>query len=165
MVFDYLEDTMIDVLPGVALPALVADFIFSRVEWIRGGERGEFKAVAPACWDLHELFTLAFLVARKETCAAGIMVSNLLRPPPTLLPSASLMSGNDNYKKGNPFRRRRKPKQGGSVGLEDALIKVIFVILMFIISSYLFMFCVVKRLYHEVCMTSNVATRKYKLPF
>ena len=40
MVFDYLEDTMIDVLPGVALPALVADFIFSRVEWIRGGERG-----------------------------------------------------------------------------------------------------------------------------
>ena len=127
MVFDYLEDTMIDVLPGVALPALVADFIFSRVEWIRGGERGEFKAVAPACWDLHELFTLAFLVARKETCAAGIMVSNLLRPPPTLLPSASLMSGNDNYKKANPFRRRRKPKQGGSVGLEDALIKVILV--------------------------------------
>ena len=112
MVFESLEHIMIDVLPGVPLPAPVADFIFSRVEWIRQGERGVFESEAPASWDLHDLCTLAFLVATKDTSAAGVMVSNLLRPPSRLLPSATLVNGNNNYKKSNPFRRRRKPKRG-----------------------------------------------------
>ena len=45
MVFESLEHIMIDVLPGVPLPAPVADFIFSRVEWIRQGERGVFERI------------------------------------------------------------------------------------------------------------------------
>ena len=93
-------------IPGVPLPAPVADFIFSRVEWIRQGERGVFECEAPASWDLHDLCTLAFLVATKDTSAAGVMVSNLLRPPSRLLPSATLVNGNNNYKKSNPFRRQ-----------------------------------------------------------
>ena len=118
---------MIEVLPRVELPALVADFIFSRVEWIRQGERGVFEREAPASWDLHDLYTLAFLVATNDTSAAGVMVSNLLRPPSRMLPSATLVNGNNNYKKSNPFRRRRKSKRGGcGDGVVDSL-KVIII--------------------------------------
>ena len=129
MVFESLEHIMIDVLPGVPLPAPVADFIFSRVEWIRQGERGVFESEAPASWDLHDLCTLAFLVATKDTSAAGVMVSNLLRPPSRLLPSATLVNGNNNYKKSNPFRRRRKLKRGGcgfGHQVDDSLKVIIF---------------------------------------
>ena len=105
-----LEGIQIDVLPGVALPAPAADFIFSRVAWIRAGEKEPSDTEAPAPFEFHDLATLAHLVATEETFAAGVMVSSLLRSPSTLLPSATLPNPNDNYIKSNPFRRRRKPK-------------------------------------------------------
>ena len=78
MVFESLEHIMIDVLPGVPLPAPVADFIFSRVEWIRQGERGVFESEAPASWDLHDLYTLAFLVATKDASGWWLTQGNYL---------------------------------------------------------------------------------------
>ena len=107
-----LEGIQIDVLPGVALPAPAADFIFSRVAWIRAGEKKPFKSGAPAPFEFHDLTTLAHFVATEEIFAASVMVSSLLRPPSALLPSATLPNPNDNFLKSNPFRRRRKPKRG-----------------------------------------------------
>ena len=108
MVFEDFERIKIDVLPGVALPAPAADFIFSRVAWIRAGEKEPFDNEAPAPFEFHDLATLAYLIATEETFAAGVMVSSLLRPPSALLPSATLPYPNDNFMKSNPFRRRKR---------------------------------------------------------
>ena len=115
-----LVDIPIEILPGVALPAPAADFVFTRLSWIRAGKKEPFDTASPASFEFHDLATLAFLIANNETSAAADMVSNLLQTPSTLLPSATLACGNDNYTKSNPFRRQRRPKLGRcGNGLDD----------------------------------------------
>ena len=115
-----LVNIPIEILPGVALPSPAADFVFSRLAWIKSGQKEPFDVTLPSSFEFHDLATLAFLIANNETSAAADMVSNLLRTPSTLLPSATLACGNDNYTKSNPFRRQRRPKLGRcGNGLDD----------------------------------------------
>ena len=94
-----LVDIPIEILPGVALPAPAADFVFSRLAWIKSGQKEPFDVTSPSSFEFHDLATLAFLIANNETSAAADMVSNLLQTPSTLLPSATLACQNDNYTK------------------------------------------------------------------
>ena len=62
--------------------------------------------------DRDDLCTLAFLISNHETSSARLLVANLLKPPSTLLPSASLPDQDFNYLKSHPFRRSRKSRRG-----------------------------------------------------
>ena len=103
-----LDKVQIDVAPGLALPAEAADFIFNRLHWISEGETGPFEIGAPDGWDFSDLCTLAFLISNQEYLLAQGMVETLLRLPSILLPSASLVEGNNNHLKKKPFRGRLK---------------------------------------------------------
>ena len=110
MVLLDLENELIDVLPGLSMPAGAASFVFARIEWIQAGEIEVFDVEAPPPWDFLDLCTLAFLVSNRETSSVKLMLSNLLQPcpPSNLLPSATLMNQNDNYLKAQPLHRRRR---------------------------------------------------------
>ena len=106
------ENELTDVLPGLPLPSGAANFIFSRLAWIQEGEEGVFDLEAPLSWNRDDLCTLAFLISNHETSSARLLVANLLKPPSTLLPSASLPDQDFNYLKSHPFRRSRKSRRG-----------------------------------------------------
>ena len=108
----YLENELTDVLPGQPLPSEAANFISSRLAWIQEGEEGVFDLEAPLSWNRDDLCTLAFLISNHETSSARLLVANLLKPPSTLLPSASLPDQDFNYLKSHPFRRSRKSRRG-----------------------------------------------------
>ena len=113
MVLLDLENELIDVLPGLSMPAGAASFVFARIEWIQAGEIEVFDVEAPPPWDFFDLCTLAFLVSKRETSSVKLMLSNLLQPcpPSSLLPSATLMNQNDNFMKAQPFRCRRRRRR------------------------------------------------------
>ena len=109
MLPDNLDTVQIEVTPGLALPAAAADFIFNRLEWISEGETGLFETSAPEGFDFNDLCQLAFLLSKQEFLLAQDMVENHLRLPSVMLPSATMVEGNDNYLKKKPFRGRLKP--------------------------------------------------------
>ena len=111
MVLLDLEDVWTEVLPGLPLPAGAANFVFAWKEWMRNGEIGVFNVESPSSWDFGELCTLALLVANGETSAARLMVSNMMQSSTNLLPSATLMTQNNNFLLQNPFRRKRAKKK------------------------------------------------------
>ena len=103
-----LETVLIEVTPGLALPAGAADFVLNRLEWISEGGTGPFEIGPPEGWDFNDLCTLSFLLSNQEFLLAQDMVENLLPLPSILLPSATVVEGNDNYLKKRPFRGRLK---------------------------------------------------------
>ena len=107
MLPDDLDTVQIEVSPGLALPAAAADFVLNRLHWLSEGEIGTFKPTAPDGWDFSDLCTLSFLVSNQEFLLAQEMVRNLLRSPSILLPSASLVEGNNKHLK-KPFCGRLK---------------------------------------------------------
>ena len=109
-----LENEFTDVLPGLSVPAGVADFVFARIGWISEGEIGDFDVEAPPPWNFNDLCTLSFFVMNRETTAARLMVSHLFQPPSFLLTSATLVTQNNNFLKKTPFRRRRKQRSVSS---------------------------------------------------
>ena len=119
MVYLDLDNELNEVLPGLSLPAGAASFVFARIRWIQDGERDVFDMEAPPPWDFFDLCTLALLVTNREISSARLMLSNLQPcPPSSLLPSATLMTQNDNFLKKSPFSRRRKrmPRRAASSG-------------------------------------------------
>ena len=92
-----LESNLIEVYPGLPLPAAAADFVFNRLAWIRQGGEEHFDYGAPQPWDYHDLCTLAYLIDNREISSAHDLVRLLLRPPSILLPSATVSTFNDNY--------------------------------------------------------------------
>ena len=109
-----LENEFTDVLPGLSVPAGVADFVFARIGWISEGEIGDFDVEAPPPWNLNDLCTLSFFVMNRETTAVRLMVSHLFQPPSFLLTSSTLVTQNNNFLKKTPFRRRRKQRSVSS---------------------------------------------------
>ena len=99
----FLESSLVEVYPGLPLPAAAADFIFNRLDWIRQGGEKPFHYVAPHPWDYHDLCTLAYLIDNRETSLAHDLVRLLPQPPSILLPSATATAFNDNYLHVNPF--------------------------------------------------------------
>ena len=108
MLPDNLDTVLIDVAPGLALPAGAANFVFNRLQWISDGEIGTFETGAPNGWDFNDLCTLAFLLSKREFVLAQDMVQNLLRYPSILQQSSTLAVGNNNHLKLRPFRGRLK---------------------------------------------------------
>ena len=107
----FLESSLVEVYPGLPLPAAAADFIFNRLDWIRQGGEKPFHYVAPHPGDYHDLCTLAYLIDNRETSLAHDLVRLLPRPPSILLPSATATAFNDNYLHVNPFRRRMRRRR------------------------------------------------------
>ena len=66
--------------------------------------------------NIWQLSANPFLVMNRETTAARLLVSHLIQPPSFLLRSrpATLVTPNNNFLRKNPFRRRKKPRTGGS---------------------------------------------------
>ena len=95
---------------GVIVPAPVADFLLSYLQWVSDGSVGDFQVGPPCGWDPADLCTLAFLVANKEVSSAQQLMDSLPSPPRVMLPSGTLIDANDNHLKHNPFRRRRSRK-------------------------------------------------------
>ena len=118
MVHEDLEDHHMEVGPGIVLPLPEADYVFSWMNSIRKGHSGEIVAHPSCKLNLEALSTLAFLLVNQEITAAELLVANLLRAPPTMLPSSTLMYQNDNYLRSNPFGGRRRRKRGNLVSHE-----------------------------------------------
>ena len=96
---------------GIIVPAPVADFLLSYLHWFDDGNSGTCQAEAPLGWDLQDLCTLGYLVANKEVESAQKLIDSLPSPPMVMLPSSTLMGGNNNHLKKNPFRKRRSGKK------------------------------------------------------
>ena len=110
MLPDDLDKVQIEVTPGLALPAGAANFVFNRLRWISEGETGLFETGAPDGWDFNDLCHLSFLISNQEYLLAQDMVKTLhLQLPSILLPSATLVGGNNNHLKKRPFRGRLRP--------------------------------------------------------
>ena len=95
---------------GVIVPAPVADFLLSYLQWVSDGSVGDFQVGPPCGWDPADLCTLVFLVANNEVSSAQQLMDSLPSPPRVMLPSSTLIVANDNHLKQNPFRRRRSRK-------------------------------------------------------
>ena len=120
-----LESNLIEVYPGLPLPAAAADFVFNRLALIRQGGEEHFDYGAPQPWDYHDLCTLAYLIDNREISSAHDLVRLLPRPTSILLPSATVSTFNDNYLKVNPFRRRRRRRRSTtSCSLKPEVCKV-----------------------------------------
>ena len=103
-----LAEVWLEVAPDIIVPALVADFIYSYLQWVSDGECGTFQAAPPLGWDQQDLCTLGYLLANKEFPSARGLLESMLSPPMVMLPSSSLMEANDNYLLKNPFRVRKR---------------------------------------------------------
>ena len=89
------------------MPPGVADFIFSRIEWIREGEQADFQVGVPNGYQFDDLATLAHLIVTEDLAAAKVLAANLPRSQMWMEPSSSLPEGNANYLRKNPFKRLR----------------------------------------------------------
>ena len=118
MVYQDLEDQQMEVGPGMVLPLPEADYVFSWMNFIRMGKTGEIFAHPSCKLNLEDLSTLAYLLVNEDITAAQLLFANLLRAPPTMLPSSTLMDQNENYLKSNPFGGRRRRKRGNLVSHE-----------------------------------------------
>ena len=157
-----LESILLEVHPGVWLPAEAADFVFNRLEYIRQGEEGTFEYDAPPPWEFYVLCTLAFLIANQEKVAAQDLVRNLSRPPSILLPSATDTSFNDNYLKANPFRRRKK-RRTTTVSLKSS--QVYYLALTVIIVAVEFDKIRIQNFHHGLLLQDAVASPETRSHF
>ena len=106
--------------PDIWVPPGVADFLFSRMQWIKDGEHTNFQIRPPPGFDFNELATLSFLIVDNDLGAARMLADNLPRSPTWMeQSSSSLVEGNRNYTLKNPFKRRsgkqRRRKKNGAV--------------------------------------------------
>ena len=106
--FNYME---MQVGPDIYVPPVVADYLFSRMGWIREGEQGNFQVEVPRGYDFADLATLAHLIVTDDLGPAKVLADNLPRSQMWMEPSStSLLEGNANYTLKNPFKRRRGKK-------------------------------------------------------
>ena len=101
------DDDEMWIAEGVWVPPGVADFIFSRIEWIREGEQADFQVGVPNGYQFDDLATLAHLIVTEDFAAAKVLAANLPRSQMWMEPSSSLPEGNANYLRKNPFKRLR----------------------------------------------------------
>ena len=66
MLLGNVDSILVEVYPGLVLPAPCADFVLIRLEWISQGEEGDFEFGAPYLWNFSDLCLLAFLIAKWE---------------------------------------------------------------------------------------------------
>ena len=97
--------------PDIWVPPGVADFLISRMQWIREGEQADFQVVAPKGFDFDDLATLAYLIVTGDLVSAKVLADNLPRSLWMETSSSSLVEENLNYNLKNPFRRRRGKKR------------------------------------------------------
>ena len=109
--------------PDIWVPPLVADYLISRMQWVKEGEKTDFQVGAPAGYEVDDLNTLAYLIVTGDFAAAKELADNLPRSQMWMEPSSSLVASNANYTVTNPFkrRRRRKKNRGG-----ESSVQVIF---------------------------------------
>ena len=111
-----MSEDWTDVAHGIKVPCPVADFIFSRLQWIRSGEVESFQVPPPPGWDSNDLCTGAFLLSNEDFSSARVLFENLPPPPMFINPSSTLLkeSFNNNHLKRNPFKARRKRRKKGT---------------------------------------------------
>ena len=97
--------------PDIWVPPGVADFLISRMQWIREGEEADFQVVAPKGFDFDDLATLAYLIVTDDLVSAKVLADNLPRSLWMETSSSSMVEENLNYNFKNPFRRRRGKKR------------------------------------------------------
>ena len=97
--------------PDIWVPPLVADYLISRMQWVKEGEKTDFQVGAPAGYEVDDLNTLAYLIVTGDFAAAKELADNLPRPQMWMEPSSSLVASNANYTVTNPFKRRRRRKK------------------------------------------------------
>ena len=118
---DFYKDMWVG--PDIWVPPRVADFLISRMQWIReGGEHADFQVGAPPGFDYGDLTTLAYLIVTNDLVAAKVLADNLPRSQMWMEPSSSsLVEENANYTLKNPFKRRRgrQRKQGETSGFME----------------------------------------------
>ena len=113
------------VAPDIWVPPSVADFLISRMQWIRQGEHADFQVGAPAGFDFDDLATLAYLIVNDDLGPAKLLADNLPRSITWMEPSSSsLLEGNKNYTKKNPFKRRKKQRRGKKNGAGGKSVQV-----------------------------------------
>ena len=94
--------------PEIWVPPGIADYLFSRMQWIKEGEQGNFQVGVPYGYDFEDLATLAHLIVTDDLGPAKVLAENLPRSITWMDPSStSLVEGNANYTLKNPFKRRR----------------------------------------------------------
>ena len=95
---------------GIIVPAPVADFLLSYLHWFDDGKSGTCQVEPPLGWDWQDLCTVGYLVANREVLSAQKLIDSLPCPM-VMLSSSTLMEGNNNHLKKNPFRKRRSGKK------------------------------------------------------
>ena len=93
--------------PGIWVPPGVADYLISRTQWIREGEKGNFQLGVPNGYEFDDLATLAYLMVTDDVVAAKELADNLPRPMWMETSSSSMVEENLNYNFKNPFKRGR----------------------------------------------------------
>ena len=96
--------------PDIWVPPTVADYLISRMQWIKEGEKTDFQVGAPAEYEVDDLNTLAYLIVTGDFAAAKELADNLPRPQMWMEPSSSLVDSKANCTMTNPFKRRRRRK-------------------------------------------------------
>ena len=114
--------------PDIWVPPKVADYLMSRMEWMKEGEKTDFQVGAPAGYEVDDLNTLAYLIVTGDFVAAKELADNLPRSQMWMEPSSSsLVDSNANYTVTNPFkRRRRKQRRRKKNGGGENSVQVIF---------------------------------------
>ena len=90
--------------PGIWVPPVVADYLISRTQWMREGEKGDFQVEVPKGYEFDDLATLAYLIVTDHVVAAKELADNLPRSM-WMEESSSDSTTNQNHLKKNPFRR------------------------------------------------------------
>ena len=114
--------------PGIWVPPGVADFLISRMFWIREEEPGDFQVGPPAGYNFDDLATLAYLIVSGDLVSAKELADNIPRSQMWMEPrSASLVENNTNYQLKNPFKRRKsKQRRRRRNGAAEDSAQVIF---------------------------------------
>ena len=114
--------------PDIWVPPGVADYLISRMHWIREGEQGDFQVGPPAGYKVEDLATLAYLIVSGDLVSAKELADNLPRSQMWMEPrSASLVENNMNYQLKNPFKRRKsKQRRRKRNGAAETSAQVIF---------------------------------------
>ena len=90
--------------PDIWVPPGVADYLMSRMHWLREEEQGDFQVPVPAGYEFDDLTTLAYLIVTDDVVAARELADNLPRSM-WMETSSSDSTTNQNHLKKNPFRR------------------------------------------------------------
>ena len=124
---DFKKDLRVG--PDIWVPPGVADYLMSRMHWLREEEQGDFQVPVPAGYEFDDLATLAYLIVTDDLVSAKELADNLPRSQMWMEPrSASLVENNMNYQMKNPFKRRRKKQSRRKKrnGAAETSVQVIF---------------------------------------